>query len=50
MTDRLDPGEISRAVHTCKDAGENMTDRAGFSKMVRFLSDQLLVAVYTDLN
>jgi hypothetical protein len=50
MTDRIDPGEISRAVHACKETGEDMTDISGFRKMVRFLSDQLLVTVYTDLN
>jgi ppGpp synthetase/RelA/SpoT-type nucleotidyltranferase len=50
MTDRLDPGVISWAVHTCKETGEDITDIAGFRRMIRFLSDQLLVSVYTDLN
>jgi hypothetical protein len=46
----LEPGEISRAISIYREERSDVTDNADFRKMVRFLSDQILVAGYADLN
>ena len=50
MTDKLEPGEISRVVSAYREGYEDVIDNISFQKIVRFLSDQQLAAGYADLN
>ncbi len=49
MIDRLELGEISRAISMSRNEAW-LADEVDLRKMIRFLSDQILVTGYSDLN
>jgi|AGTN01.2.fsa_nt_gi hypothetical protein len=50
MIDRLELGEITRAISMSRSEEAGLTDGVDLRKMIRFLYDQILVTGYSDLN